>query len=34
LVHGAIDRVELWNPASWEEKVQPAEQLLTEGDDT
>jgi MraZ protein len=33
LVHGAIDRVELWNPASWEEKVQPAEQLLTEGDD-
>ncbi|HEX3840575.1 MAG TPA: division/cell wall cluster transcriptional repressor MraZ [Acidimicrobiales bacterium] len=33
LVHGAIDRVELWNPSSWEEKVQPTEQRLTEGDD-
>jgi MraZ protein len=33
LVHGAIDRVELWNPASWEQKVQPSEQRLTEGDD-
>jgi MraZ protein len=33
LVHGAIDRVELWNPSSWGEKVQPTEQRLTEGDD-
>jgi MraZ protein len=33
LVHGAIDRVELWNPAWWEQKVQPEEQRLTEGDD-
>jgi len=33
LVHGAIDRVELWNPAQWELKVQPEEQRLTEGDD-
>ncbi|MHB1711799.1 MAG: division/cell wall cluster transcriptional repressor MraZ [Acidimicrobiales bacterium] len=33
LVHGAIDRVELWNPASWEQKVQPEVQRLTEGDD-
>ncbi len=33
LVHGAIDRVELWNPTSWEQKVQPEEQRLTEGDD-
>lgn len=33
LVHGAIDRVELWNPESWEQKVQPEEQRLTEGDD-
>lgn len=33
LVHGAIDRVELWNPASWAQKVQPTEQRLTEGDD-
>lgn len=33
LVHGAIDRVELWNPSSWEQKVQPTEQRLTEGDD-
>jgi MraZ protein len=32
LVHGAIDRVELWNPASWEEKVQPEEERLTAGD--
>jgi len=33
LVHGAIDRVELWNPTWWEQKVQPEEQRLTEGDD-
>lgn len=30
LVHGAIDRVELWAPARWAEKVQPSEQQLTD----
>jgi MraZ protein len=36
LVHGAIDRVELWNPATWIEKVQPEEAWLLgdEDDDT
>ena len=33
LVHGAIDRVELWDPRRWEEKVQPEEERLTAGDD-
>ncbi|HUC38461.1 MAG TPA: hypothetical protein VMR97_15215 [Acidimicrobiales bacterium] len=33
LVLGAIDRVELWNPARWEGKVGPEEQRLTEGAD-
>lgn len=33
LVHGAIDRVELWNPERWREKVQPEEERLTAGDD-
>ena len=33
LVHGAIDRVELWNPVNWEQKVQPEEARLTEGAD-
>jgi MraZ protein len=28
LVHGAIDRVELWDPASWEERIRPVEQRL------
>jgi len=32
-VVGAIDRVELWSPARWEEKVGPEEQRLTEGAD-
>ncbi len=31
LVHGAIDRVELWDPAVWAENVQPAERALTDG---
>lgn len=31
LVHGAIDRVELWNPERWEQKVLPEEHRLTEG---
>ncbi len=30
LVHGAIDRVELWNPRLWSERVQAAERALTE----
>ena len=33
LVHGAIDRVELWNPASWAERVLPEESWLLNGDD-
>jgi MraZ protein len=33
LVLGAIDRVELWNRESWDEKVLPEEQRLTQGDD-
>ena len=33
LVLGAIDRVELWNPARWDEKIGPEEQRLTEGAD-
>lgn len=33
LVHGALDRVELWNPQRWEEKVRPEEQRLSEGSD-
>ena len=33
LVHGAIDRVELWNPAAWEERVRPDERWLLEDED-
>jgi MraZ protein len=33
LVHGAIDRIELWNPTSWEERVRPEEQWLLSGED-
>jgi len=33
LVHGAIDRVELWNPTRWSERVQPEEQRLSDGGD-
>jgi MraZ protein len=33
VVVGVIDRVELWNPARWQEKVGPEEQRLTEGAD-
>ena len=32
IVNGAIDRVELWNPEIWEERIQPTEAELT-GDD-
>jgi MraZ protein len=28
LVHGAIDRVELWNPGNWERRVMPEESWL------
>jgi MraZ protein len=33
LVLGAIDRVELWNRQTWDEKVLPEEARLTMGDD-
>lgn len=33
LVLGAIDRVELWNRAAWDEKVAPQSDRLTQGDD-
>ena len=33
LVHGAIDRVELWNPPSWVERVLPEESWLLNDDD-
>ena len=33
VVAGVIDRVELWNPQRWREKVDPEEQRLTEGAD-
>jgi MraZ protein len=33
LVLGAIDRVELWNRESWDLKVLPEEERLTQGDD-
>jgi MraZ protein len=33
LVIGAIDRIELWNPGVWEERVQPAEQWFLEDEE-
>ena len=33
LVSGAINRVELWNPAAWEDRIRPSEVALTEGAD-
>jgi MraZ protein len=33
LVIGAIDRIELWNPALWEQRVQPAEQWYLADDE-
>ncbi len=33
LVLGAIDRVELWNRETWDQKVLPEEERLTQGDD-
>ncbi|MGH8988186.1 MAG: division/cell wall cluster transcriptional repressor MraZ [Acidimicrobiales bacterium] len=32
LVHGAIDRIELWNPGVWEERVLPEERWFLDGD--
>jgi MraZ protein len=32
LVHGAIDRVELWNPTAWAERVLPEESWLLDDD--
>ncbi len=31
LVHGAIDRIELWDPGRWRSRVAPAETRLAEG---
>jgi len=33
LVHGAIDRVELWNPAVWADRVLPEEQWFLRDED-
>lgn len=33
LVTGAIDRVELWDPATWEQNVAPAESRMTDEED-
>lgn len=33
LVHGAIDRIELWNPQNWEEQVVPEERWFLEDED-
>jgi MraZ protein len=33
LVIGAVDHVELWNPAAWDDKVRPSEQTLIDGVD-
>jgi MraZ protein len=32
-VHGAIDRVELWNPTAWAERVMPEESWLLDKED-
>jgi MraZ protein len=33
LVHGAIDRIELWNPPAWAERVLPEESWLLDDDE-
>jgi DNA-binding transcriptional regulator/RsmH inhibitor MraZ len=33
LVHGAIDRLELWNPAVWDERVRPDESWFLDDED-
>ena len=32
LVNGAIDRVELWRPEEWAQRMEPAERALTEAE--
>lgn len=32
LVNGAIDRIELWNPSTWHDRVEPEEDWLLEED--
>jgi MraZ protein len=32
LVHGAIDRIELWNPERWAQRVEPEQERLSEGE--
>jgi len=32
LIVGVIDHIELWNPTSWEERVQPTDQWFLEDD--
>jgi MraZ protein len=32
LVHGAIDRIELWNPQTWNERVVPEEHWFVDDD--
>jgi MraZ protein len=32
LVHGAIDRIELWNPPAWAERVLPEQSWLLDED--
>jgi MraZ protein len=34
LVHGAIDRVELWDPGAWDERVRPDERWMLDDEDT
>lgn len=33
LIHGAIDRIELWDPSRWDERVRPVEQWFLEDDE-
>ena len=33
LVHGAIDRIELWNPVVWQERVMPEERWFLQGEE-
>jgi MraZ protein len=33
LVHGAIDRIELWNPTTWRERVMPEEQWFLDDEE-
>ncbi|MHB1534692.1 MAG: division/cell wall cluster transcriptional repressor MraZ [Acidimicrobiales bacterium] len=34
LIRGALDRIELWNPAQWEARIQPAEANFTDPEPT